>query len=78
MTEKDHIDGAQTAIKLLKDHLRAIQKINQAEGRVMAANAAMKRHGQIEVFHAECLSDLKEHWPEGLAEDVSIKGGGGR
>lgn len=77
MTEQDHIESIQDALGTIKKDLREIQKINDNDGRGMAANAAMKMRGKVVVLHAEMTEALDTHYPE-LSSGIQTRGGGGR
>lgn len=76
-TELEHIEAVQDALGVIKKNLRAIQRINQDEGRHEAANAAMKARGQTIVLHAEMMNDLAQYFPD-HASEIQVRGGGGR
>lgn len=71
MTEREHIDAAQKAMAELKDHLRAIVKINKDEGRDEIFLVATMRLRELEVLHAQMGLDLLKYFP-----DVSVRGPG--
>ncbi len=71
MTEHEHIEAAQKAMADLKDHLRAVVKINKDAGRDEAFLVAQKRLSELEALHAQMGLDLLQHYP-----DVSVRGPG--
>lgn len=77
MSELDEIKAVQDAIGALKKGLRAIQKINQDEGRLDAANAAMGFRGDVIRLHSNMTEALNKYYPDN-SEEIQVRGGGGR
>jgi hypothetical protein len=71
MTEAEHIEAAQKAMADLKDHLRAVVKINWAAGNFKVALVTQKHLSDLKSLHAQMGLDLLELKPE-----VSIRGPG--
>lgn len=75
--ERKFIEDAQDAIGALKKALRGIEKCNEAEGRLNAANAAMGFRGDAIRLHSNMTRALSEFYPE-FASEIQVRGGGGR
>ena len=71
MEESEHIEAAQKAMADLKDHLRAVVKINFAAGNSEVSLVAKKRLSELEALHAQMGLDLLKYYP-----DVSLRGPG--
>jgi hypothetical protein len=71
MTEDEHIAAAQKAMADLKDHLRAVVKINKDAGRDEIFLVAKMRLSELETLHAQMGLDLLKYYPE-----VSVRGPG--
>ena len=71
MEEREHIEAAQKAMADLKDHLRAVVKINKDAGRDKVFLVAKMRLSELEALHAQMGLDLLEYFP-----DVSVRGPG--
>lgn len=71
MDELAHIEAAQKAMADLKDHLRAVVKINKDAGRDEVFLIAKKRLSELEALHAQMGLDLLKYFP-----DVSVRGPG--
>lgn len=76
-TEREMIEAAQDAIGDLKKALRGIQKQNEEDGRLGAANAAMGFRGDVIRLHSNMTSALAEFYPD-FSDEIQVRGGGGR
>ncbi len=75
--ERQLIEQAQDAIGALKKAMRDLQKLNEKEGRLAAANAAMRLRGELIVWHADATDALHQNFPE-FASEIQTRGPGGR
>ena len=64
MEESEHIAAAQKAMADLKDHLRAVVKINKDAGRDEIFLVARKRLSELEALHAQMGLDLLKYFPD--------------